>query len=70
MDVKNALLNGDLSEEVYMHPTPGYDHPPNKVCRLRKAFYGLEQAPRAWLPSSVLLFFNLAFNQVLMIMHC
>ncbi|KAL9259408.1 Retrovirus-related Pol polyprotein from transposon RE2-like protein [Drosera capensis] len=40
MDVKNAFLNGDLSEEVYMKPSPGYDHPLNKVCRLRKALYG------------------------------
>ncbi|KAL9255836.1 Copia protein-like protein [Drosera capensis] len=48
MDVKNTCLNGDLSEEVYMKPPPSYDHPPNKVCRLRKALYGLKQAPRAW----------------------
>jgi hypothetical protein len=27
---------------------PGYDHPPHKVCRLRRALYGLKQAPRAW----------------------
>lgn len=31
-----------------MRPPPGYDHPPNKVCRLRRALYGLKQAPRAW----------------------
>ena len=35
-DVKNAFLNGDLSEEVYMQPPLYYDHPPSKVCRLRK----------------------------------
>jgi transposase InsO family protein len=48
MDVKNAFLNGDLSEEVYMQPPPGLSHPTNKVCRLRRALYGLKQAPRAW----------------------
>jgi len=48
MDAKNALLNRDLAEEVYMHPPPGYDHPPHTVCRLRRALYGLKQAPRAW----------------------
>ena len=45
MDVKNAFLNGNLSEEVYMQPPPVES---NKVCHLRRALYGLKQAPRAW----------------------
>ena len=48
MDVKNAFLNGDLSEEVYMQPPHSLSVESNKVCRLRRALYGLKQAPRAW----------------------
>uniref|UniRef100_A0A2N9HIH1 Integrase catalytic domain-containing protein n=1 Tax=Fagus sylvatica TaxID=28930 RepID=A0A2N9HIH1_FAGSY len=43
MDVKNAFLNGDLSEEAYMQPPPGLSHPPDKVCRLRRALYALQE---------------------------
>ena len=49
MDVKNAFLNGDLSEEVYMQPPPDLSVNSNKVCHLRRALYGLKQAPRTWL---------------------
>ena len=52
MDIKNAFLNGELSEEVYMKLPPGYSHPPrfpHRVCRLRRALYDLKQAPQAWL---------------------
>ena len=48
MDVKNAFLNGDLSEEVYMQPLPGLSVESNKVCYIRHALYGLKQAPRVW----------------------
>ena len=48
MDVKNAFLNGDLTEEVYMQSPPRYSYCLNKVCLLCHALYGLKQAPRAW----------------------
>jgi hypothetical protein len=48
MDVKNAFLNGDLTEEVYIQAPPSYSNCPNKVCLLHRALYGLKQAPRAW----------------------
>ena len=48
MDIKNAFLNGNLSEEVYMQPPPGLSVESNKVCHLQRALYGLKQAPRAW----------------------
>ncbi|XP_047322353.1 uncharacterized mitochondrial protein AtMg00810-like [Impatiens glandulifera] len=62
MDVKNAFLNGELTEEVYMQPPPGYDHPLNKVCRLRKALYGLKQAPREWFAKFSYTIGNLGFK--------
>ena len=50
MDVKNAFLNGMLQEEVYVEQPKGFvdPHRPVDVYKLKRALYGLNQAPRAW----------------------
>ena len=50
VDVKTALLNGDLKENVFMSQPAGFvvKGKENKVCKLVKSLYGLKQAPQAW----------------------
>ncbi|GJW79107.1 retrovirus-related pol polyprotein from transposon TNT 1-94 [Tanacetum coccineum] len=50
MDVKTAFLNGELKEEVYVSQSEGFvdQDNPSHVYKLKKAPYGLKQAPHAW----------------------
>jgi hypothetical protein len=50
MDVKTTFLNGVIEEEVYIEQPQVFEVEDMKihVCKLKKALYGLNQAPRAW----------------------
>ena len=49
MDVKTALLNRNLSEEVYMmQPERFTSKNSNQICKLQRSIYGLKQASRSW----------------------
>jgi hypothetical protein len=50
MDVKSAILNGSIKEEVYVEQPFGFEDSeyPSHVYKLSKVLYGLKQAPRAW----------------------
>lgn len=50
-DVKNAFLNSNLEETIFMKIPEGLkilEDDKGKVCLLKRAIYGLKQAPKAW----------------------
>ena len=50
MDVRTALLNGVVEEEVYVEQPLSFETHDREshVCRLKKPLCGLKQAPRTW----------------------
>ncbi|MBW0490980.1 hypothetical protein O181_030695, partial [Austropuccinia psidii MF-1] len=49
LDIKSAFLNAPLEDEVYLSIPQVLDRDKKKVClKLKKAIYGLRQAPLAW----------------------
>nr|GEV98598.1 retrovirus-related Pol polyprotein from transposon TNT 1-94 [Tanacetum cinerariifolium] len=50
MDVKSNFLYGKIKEEVNVYEPSGFEDPyfPDRVYKIKKALYGLHQAPKAW----------------------
>ncbi|KAL0394458.1 UNVERIFIED_CONTAM: Retrovirus-related Pol polyprotein from transposon TNT 1-94 [Sesamum latifolium] len=50
MDVKTAFLNGFVEEEIFYDQPEGFTtvREEQKVCRLQRSIYGLNQASRSW----------------------
>ncbi|KAI7966272.1 hypothetical protein MJO29_002020 [Puccinia striiformis f. sp. tritici] len=48
LDVRSAFLTCPLEDKVTLLPPPGYEGPQNTVFELKKAVYGLRQAPLVW----------------------
>ena len=63
--MKLAFLHGDLKEEVFIDQSSGYAKLGNehKVYKLKKALYGLNQAPWAWYNRIETYFLNEGFKK-------
>jgi hypothetical protein len=48
IDVKCAFLNAPIRERITLNPPPGLQVLDGKLLLLKKALYGLNQAPKAW----------------------
>jgi len=65
INIKNAYLNAELSETIYMHPPPGCLKPgqEGKVCRLIKCLYGTRQAGFEWYETLCEFFVEIRFTR-------
>lgn len=48
LDAVTAYLQGDIDEDIYLEQPEGFNDGTGKVCKLKRAIYGLKQAGRQW----------------------
>ena len=62
--MKIVFLHGKLNVLVFMEQPPRFTDPlrPDHVCSLKKALYGLHQAPRAWFERFSSFLFSVGFS--------
>jgi hypothetical protein len=63
IDIKSAFLHAPLDEEIFLRPPPGVIVKENQVLKLKKAMYGLKQAPQAWHKALSQWLFSIGFHR-------
>lgn len=64
LDVNNVFLHGELAEEIYLKPPLGYlQENDNRMCKLKKSFYGLKQTSRQWCAKLEKTLLDIGFTQ-------
>ena len=71
LDLKNAYLNSELNDDVYMYQIEMYENEqyPNCVCKLNKSLYGLPQSAYNWYQTVKITFEELSLVQFNRSMH-
>lgn len=62
IDVNNALLNRDHSENIYMNQPPSFKQGRDLLYCLKNALYGLKQALKTWFSKLSCFYLTWVFN--------
>jgi len=63
IDIRSAFLNATLNAYILLNPPPGINVQKNQVLKLKKAMYGLKQAPQAWHQNFSTWLFSIGFRR-------